>query len=155
MPESIELDPEMCERLLHLGVTGRVAFSTPDGPQIIPISYTMIDHALVFRTSPYSLLAEFADSALVAVEVDHLDPEHDHGWSVVAHGRCVVIEDPQEVAHVNEVGAPQPWAAGSRNLYLRLRWTQISGRKLGLHWDPLSDPPVRPVTAGRSSGAPR
>lgn len=59
------------------------------------------------------------------------------------------MDNSQEIAHINAIGAPQPWAAGSRNLYLRLPWTEISGRQLGLHWDPLSEPPAHPPHPGR------
>ncbi|MEP6816524.1 MAG: pyridoxamine 5'-phosphate oxidase family protein [Marmoricola sp.] len=147
----MELGTEECGELLRSGVAGRVAVSTPTGPHIIPINYSVVDDALIFRTSPYSLLGTFARNSLLAFETDHVDYENQHGWSVVARGRCQSIDDPQEIDRIRAVWPPQPWAAGSRNLFLRLAWTEISGRRLGLHWNPLDDLPVRRVvTSGHA-----
>lgn len=148
MPESIELARDVCEDLLRSGVAGRLALSTPDGPQIVPLNYSVVDDALIFRTSPYGVLGRFARGSVLAFEVDHIDYERHESWSVVARGRCAFIEDPHQIARIDAVWPPRPWAAGSRELFLRVIWTEISGRKLGLHWNPLDGLPVRRVVTG-------
>jgi len=43
------------------------------------------------------------------------------------------------------VWEPNAWAAGLRNLYLRVRWTELTGRRLGPGWNPVDELPVRRV----------
>ncbi|MDQ6642139.1 MAG: pyridoxamine 5'-phosphate oxidase family protein [Actinomycetota bacterium] len=149
MPESMELAPEVCGTLLRAGDAGRVAVSTPDGPHIVPLNYSVVDDALVFRTSPYSLLGTFARNSLLAFETDYVDHELQRGWSVVARGRCQFVDDPGEIDRIRAIWSPQPWAAGARNLFLRLHWTEISGRRLGLNWNVLDELPGRREVIGR------
>ena len=35
---------------------------------------------------------------MLAFEVDELDREYQHGWSIQARGRAVVVSDPAELA---------------------------------------------------------
>ncbi|MCW2756773.1 MAG: pyridoxamine 5-phosphate oxidase-related, FMN-binding protein [Nocardioidaceae bacterium] len=143
MPESIELDPETCQRLLRADVVGRVAICTATGPHVVPVNYAVVDEFVVFRTTPYSVLGSSGRNSLLAFEIDHLDHDRQHCWSVVARGRCQWVEDMETIAAWEATLGPRPWAAGSRHLYLRLPLTDVTGRKLGLHWNPLDELPVR------------
>jgi nitroimidazol reductase NimA-like FMN-containing flavoprotein (pyridoxamine 5'-phosphate oxidase superfamily) len=143
MAESRELDWVDCERLLRAGMVGRVAVSTPNGPHIIPINYSVVDDAIVFRTSPYSLLGTYGRNAQLAFEVDHFDYPGHRGWSVVARGRGDTITNPQEIRHVTDQWPPRPWADGNRSLFFRLPWTDLSGRRLGGGWTQDNESPVR------------
>jgi nitroimidazol reductase NimA-like FMN-containing flavoprotein (pyridoxamine 5'-phosphate oxidase superfamily) len=126
-----ELSFVECERMLDTAVVGRVALMTPDGPQIIPLNYTVVEDAIVVATSPYSALGTYGPGALVAFEVDEFDVETRSGWSVVVRGRATTVADPAEVQGIKRAGTSQPWADGSRNLYLRIPRTEVSGRRLG------------------------
>ena len=57
--------------------------------------------------------------------------------------QVVAVTDPLEIEHIREVRDPRPWAGGGRNLYLRLRWTELTGRRLGDAWDVVGSMPVR------------
>lgn len=142
MPESRELSPRECEMLLRAGVAGRVAISTPTGPHILPVNYAVVGDAITFRTSPYSLLGTYARDNLLAFEIDGFEPEHSRGWSVQARGRAELITDREELEHVRRTSDPEPWAGGTRSLYLRLRWTELSGRQVGPTWELLAETPV-------------
>lgn len=120
-----------CRAVLERGVVGRVGICTPDGPYIIPVNYTVLDEAIAFRTSPFSLLASHARAAVVAFEVDHLEPERFLGWSVLARGRAEVVDDPHRVDRIRRLAPPVPWASGSRNLYFQVVWTTLTGRQVG------------------------
>jgi len=139
----IDLDHDECERLLRAGVAGRIAIATPNGPHIIPVNYSVVDEAIVVRTSPYSLLGSYGRDTTLAFEVDQFDYENQRGWSVVARGRGDFVTDIDEMDHIRKVWSPRPWAGGSRTLYLRLRWTELSGRRVGAGWDLLSTMPAR------------
>jgi uncharacterized protein len=148
MPESRDLEPQECERLLRAGIVGRVALSTPDGPHIVPVNYSVFEDSIVLRTSSYSILGTYGRNAMLAFEVDHIDHERHVGWSVVARGRSWAETDPAEVARIRDAWQPRPWASGSRNLYLRIRWSTLSGRALGTDWTRDNESPVhRTLTA--------
>jgi nitroimidazol reductase NimA-like FMN-containing flavoprotein (pyridoxamine 5'-phosphate oxidase superfamily) len=136
MQDPVELSLDQCRTLLCSGVVGRVALATGSGPQIVPINYSVVDDAIIMRTSPYSMLGRHGINARAAFEVDQFDHEYQHGWSVVAHGTATPIEDPADFEHIRAIWEPRPWAGGaSRNLYLRLAWTELTGRRLGGSWD--------------------
>jgi nitroimidazol reductase NimA-like FMN-containing flavoprotein (pyridoxamine 5'-phosphate oxidase superfamily) len=143
VPEALDLSPEECEQLLRYGVGGRIALSSPNGPHIVPVNYSVVDDAIIVRTSPYSILGTYGRDAMLAFEVDQLDHERQRGWSVVARGRGQVVTDPEMIERIRSVWEPRPWAAGSRNLSLRLRWTELTGRRIGAGWDLHAALPVR------------
>lgn len=143
MLEPIELSREESESLLRLGVVGRVAVSTPDGPHIVPVNYSVVDDAVVLRTTPYSVLGLHARDAVVAFEVDQLDQDQHHGWSVMARGRSEAVTDAGLLERIEAVCPPQPWAGGNRPLFLRIVWTELTGRKLGRGWDPKAEMPYK------------
>ena len=139
MPESIE----MCTRGVGVvappGRRRRVAVSTSTGPHIVPVNYAVVDDAILFRTSPYSLVATQGVDTVIAFEVDDVNLESHHAWSVVVRGTSEAVTDPTVLAHIQTVWEPRPWAAGSRNLVVRLPWEDLTGRKLGVGWSPVSE----------------
>lgn len=139
MAEIRELSERRCEELLGAGVAGRVAISTPNGPHIVPVNYSVVDGAIIVRTSPYSLLGTYARDTTFAFEIDGFDLDRSAGWSVQARGRAEVVTDRDELDHIREVAEPSPWAAGARILFLRLRWSELTGRQLGQLRDPSRD----------------
>ncbi len=143
MPDPVQLSYWQCESILRAEVLGRIAFSAPDGPHILPINFSVVDEAIIMRTSPDSLLAVHGCGVTVAFEVDYIRHNYRRGCSVVARGETEVVTDPAEVAHIHRVWEPRPWAGGMRPLLLRLRWRELSGRQLDAGWDPLSEVPVR------------
>jgi len=129
MPELIDMAPAECERLLRRGTFGRVALVTTRGPEIVPVNYAVLDDTIVIRTTPHGLLARHGHGRQLAFEVDLVDHERWHGWSVVARGTGEVVIDPQD-----EVSARlrlRPWPDGDRSSELRLAWTELTGRRLG------------------------
>jgi uncharacterized protein len=145
MQETVDLSPDRCALLLGAGVTGRVALSSPDGPHIVPVNYAVVGEAVVMRTSPYSVLGTYGRGSMLAFEVDWFDHDRWRGWSVVARGRADVVTDPLELDRIRATAEPRPWAGGVRNLFLRLRWSELSGRQIGAGWDPVEVLPVHRV----------
>lgn len=145
MPHPRPLSYSECNALLRAGVAGRVALSAPDGPHIVPLNYSVVDSAIIVRTSPFSVLGTHGRDAMVAFEVDSFDPGGEHGWSVVARGRAEVVRDQAELDHIARVWEPRPWALGGRTLVLRIRWSELTGRRLG------SEPDAVPSAARYSA----
>lgn len=131
MNEPVELSADECVDLLSGNDVGRVAVATPRGPRIVPVNYAIHEEAIVFRTTPYSELGTYGRDSDLAFEIDSLDFEMHQGWSVVAIGKASAVDDPGELAAIRAAWDPTPWAAGARHLYLKLRWREISGRRLG------------------------
>lgn len=131
MHTPVELPYLKCAELLASGDVGRVAVCTPEGPRIVPVNYSVVDETIVFRTTPYSVLGTYAWTTELAFEVDHVDPRHRSGWSVVATGRGTLIDDPDELDRIRTSWDPEPWAGGHRMLYVGLRWRDLTGRRIG------------------------
>ena len=132
MTEPTELSYDKCLELLSGGLVGRIAVCTPSGPRILPVNYSVVDDSIVFRTTPYSVLGTHAWDTRLAFEVDYIDHERRQGWSVVATGNGAMIDDPDELAAIRSHWDPQPWPRGAqRLLYVRLRWDELTGRRLG------------------------
>jgi nitroimidazol reductase NimA-like FMN-containing flavoprotein (pyridoxamine 5'-phosphate oxidase superfamily) len=145
MNEPFDLSTEECRDLLSAGLVGRVAVCTPVGPHVVPVNYAVVDDAIVVRTSPYSVLGSHARGSILAVEVDQFDYERQRGWSVVARGRAEVVTTAEELKHIRSVWDPNAWAAGQRNLYVRVPWSELTGRRLGPGWQPTTGLPVSRV----------
>ena len=143
MHESIIMTPEECETVLRSGVVGRMGLNTPTGPHIIPVNYAVVDDALVVRTDPDGILGTWTRNSPLVFEVDHIDHEWQWGWSVSARGVGEWVSDPDELARILLVWAPRPWATGDRTRFIRLPWTEITGRKLGRGWNPIASMPAR------------
>jgi nitroimidazol reductase NimA-like FMN-containing flavoprotein (pyridoxamine 5'-phosphate oxidase superfamily) len=143
MDEPEELTYAQCRALLAGGVFGRVAVCTATGPRILPVNYSVVGEALVFRTSAYGVIAASDWKSSMAFEVDHVDYADQRGWSVVASGRGERVEDPAVLAEIKGTWDPRPWAGGQRPLYVRLAWIELTGRRLGRGWTRENEMPVR------------
>jgi len=136
------LTQEHNRALLEAGLVGRVAFWA-DGPHILPVNYSVVGDDIVIRTAGSSLLAVQGPGTEIALEIDHIDyPEH-RGWSVVATGPCERMDDEAEIARITDGWGPRPWAEGDRSRYLRLRWSTLTGRRVGRGWTYANEVPVR------------
>jgi len=118
-----------CFDLLSPGGVGRVAFTTADGPVVLPVNYAMAGRTVIFRTAPDTLLAGYLD-CLAGFEVDGLDEALSQGWSVVVTGRAVRVTSEAEVRHLERHAGVQPWAGGARDVYARIIPRKITGRRI-------------------------
>ncbi len=126
-----ELGPDECMELLRSQAVGRIGFDTPHGPQVLPVNLVVHGDAVYVRTSPYGQLGRFSRGTKVALEVDSVDLEHFEGWSVMVTGPATMVEDPEELQALRHGDDdPAPWAMGVRNLYIRLRINEVTGRRM-------------------------
>ncbi len=134
MPQLTELDPDECLSLLRAGWFGRFAVQTDEGPLIVPVNYVVRGALVVASIAAQGVLARYGDRAPLSFEVDVVDDERWHGWSVIARGEGLVTQEPQPSLGL----APRPWADGDRPYELHLSWTSLTGRRLGTGWNTLS-----------------
>ncbi|MGK5533764.1 helix-turn-helix domain-containing protein [Streptomyces sp. URMC 129] len=130
--EMVELDPDECYELVAAHSVGRVAVTGPGGPAIVPVSYGLVEGAVVFRTMPGAGPSHAADAEETAFEVDALDEAQGAGWSVLLVGPARRVTDPAEVARLAQEVPAGPWASGDRDLWVRLRPVRATGRRVRL-----------------------
>ncbi|MGW6544250.1 DUF1918 domain-containing protein [Streptomyces massasporeus] len=129
-PRLHDLGPEECRRLLSTHGVGRIAVSTPDGhPVVVPVNYEVVDEAIVLRTAPDSVPAA-AVGTEVAFEVDHVDEAMSQGWSVLAVGPANVVTEPDAVRGLAHRAHTEPWAGGAREMWVEIRPTRLTGRRI-------------------------
>ncbi|MDT0443922.1 helix-turn-helix domain-containing protein [Streptomyces johnsoniae] len=131
----IELDTDACYQLVAEHNVGRIALDTASGPAIVPVTYSLVDGAIVFRVkangSGVSCVREAAETAF---EVDHLDELRGVGWSVLVVGRPRQITDPAEVAALaGRTGVrPGEEERDASELWVRLHPERVTGRRVHL-----------------------
>ena len=153
MPEVIALTDAECRWLLAANVVGRVGFDAGAGPRIHPVNYAMDGDAVVLRTAEGAEVVGLADRGdpgdrrsddgpMVAFEVDHVDYDRHQGWSVLAVGPLSRVDDAADLERVARAWSPRPWAAGDREVVLRVVVERLTGRRLGDDWSGAAGSPV-------------
>jgi nitroimidazol reductase NimA-like FMN-containing flavoprotein (pyridoxamine 5'-phosphate oxidase superfamily) len=128
--EGLELLTEdEARRLLAAAEVGRVGITIGALPAIFPVNYRLIDDAIFFRTAPGSKMAAATAGAVVAFEVDEIQPEQRGGWSVLVVGRSEVVHDLDLTFKVVD-SQLQPFAGGRRSGIVRISSDFISGRRI-------------------------
>ncbi len=117
------LSDDECRQLLLGHDLGRVAWATPDGIAVLPVSYVLAGERIVFRTAAGSQLAGLVDPQPVGFEIDDLDPETRTGWSVLVRGTS-------GPAAPGEADAAEPWAPGDRPVMVAIEPSAYSGRAI-------------------------
>ena len=127
-PALAKLTADECRALIAHGGVGRVLFvEAGRGPVAVPVNYRMDGPDVVFRTAYGTRLTDGLQQASVSFDIDQLDEALAEGWSVLLTGTASVVSEPDEILRVRSLGI-EPWAGGDRQVYVRLRVHQITGR---------------------------
>ncbi|SEN78249.1 helix-turn-helix domain-containing protein [Actinacidiphila rubida] len=121
-------EAECWDRLGTHGV-GRVVLASSSGPGAFPVNYAVDAKTVLYRTVPQGPAAP-ADGAVVSFEADSIDDRLSRGWSVLVTGTAERIDDPEAADHLARMHALEPWAGGSRPLWVRISPTQVTGRHI-------------------------
>jgi transcriptional regulator with XRE-family HTH domain len=127
-PRIDRLTEAECRSLIAPGGVGRVVFSTDHGPEALPVNYSFVRGALVFRTAPNTPLADVVGTD-VGFEIDRLDEALCEGWSVLISGPASRITEPALVWQIAD--AVKSWAGVDRDIFVRVELRRISGRRIG------------------------
>ncbi|MER8105166.1 pyridoxamine 5'-phosphate oxidase family protein [Kitasatospora sp. NPDC094016] len=122
-----ELDPAACWAKLSPGGVGRVVLTAPRGLVALPVNYRVLDATILYRTVDDGTLARTAGDE-VAFEADQLDEVFATGWSVLVNGTASIVSDEETVSWFQRHADTRPWAGGTRDTWVRIRPTGISGR---------------------------
>lgn len=123
------LDRDTCLALLAGSHVGRVGVSMGALPTVLPVSFRLVDERVVFRTGLGSKLDAATAGAVIAFEVDDIDPVSHEGWSVVVTGIAEVV-DPTGWEPPLPPSAIPHWPAGDATRVLALPTGLVSGRRL-------------------------
>ena len=126
--ELIEMPRPECLRKLAATRVGRVAYSTPDGPVVLPVNGRVVGTDVFIRTRTGSPLAVALRDSKASYEVDGFDDFNQSGWSVLVQGDAAWARADELPAYPSDW--PVPWAAGPKLTYIRIRATGVSGRVL-------------------------
>ena len=131
-PKLEPLTREECLSFLGLGGIGRIVFTEARGPVALPVNFKMLGGDVIFRTEPMPSLTSFTSQSRVSFEVDHLDDALAEGWSVLISGKAHEIVDPPEREEAAALDIT-PWAAGDRDVFIRVASHEVTGRRIRRH----------------------
>ena len=134
-PVAAVMDEAECLRLVAAHEVGRIAYAGRFGPTVLPVNYRLYKGSIVFRTGQDSPMDEDLRTGItnaeykIAFEIDELDPATREGWSVLIQGSAHHVTSEEEREAVARAGVT-PWAGGSKEQYIRVLPTRITGRHI-------------------------
>jgi uncharacterized protein len=123
------LDREACLALLAGAHVGRVGVSMGALPTVLPVAYRLVGERVLFRTGVGSKLDAATADAVIAFEVDDVEPVGHDGWSVVVTGIAEVVDPTTEVPPLPATAIPH-WPHSEATRVLALPTELVSGRRL-------------------------
>lgn len=123
-----DLDEDECFSLIHQGRYGRIATLVGIVAVVFPVNYYAEERHIYFFTGPGTQLAAAADKPVATFEIDHFDTPYHEGWSVLAVGKAVVLDENT----ARELGPipVAPWAPGERGMLIGIAPDFVSGRRI-------------------------
>jgi uncharacterized protein len=133
-----ELDEDECLRLVRGCVLGRLAVIVSRRPLVFPVNFTLDGRAIVLRTDEGTKLSA-TRHGFVSFECDGVDVMYHTGWSVIITGWAEEVRQPEEVARLEKLPLG-PWCPGPKPVWLRIKPTTITGRRIPPHGMHRADP---------------
>lgn len=131
MPKGQELDVlnrRQCLDLLQEVRVGRLVFSEDGLPAVQPVNFRLWRDDVVIRVAGGAKLSAATDNVVVAFEADELDADLRTGWSVTVVGHAETVTDVDELTDIAGTFV-QPWVAGRRDHFVRIRSEKMTGRR--------------------------
>jgi uncharacterized protein len=123
------LSREECVRLLGETSLGRIGVHVSSLPVVLPVNYALDGDSIVFRTGEGSKLDAATRNAVVAFEVDDVDPVYHEGWSVMVTGMAREVTDADEIEQLSRLPLAH-WAPVPGRRFVRVPLELVSGRRL-------------------------
>lgn len=125
-----DLSPDQCWDLLRSQETGRFAFVGHGRIMIMPVNYLVHEGCIYFRTAEDGLISAAVPGQQASFQIDASRPDRNAGWSVLASGEAVKVEDPDLLKFLWGRVMPEPWGGGLRNLFICLRPAALTDRSV-------------------------
>jgi nitroimidazol reductase NimA-like FMN-containing flavoprotein (pyridoxamine 5'-phosphate oxidase superfamily) len=123
------LERDECLRLLGTATLGRIGVSSGALPIVLPVNFRFDGRRILFRTGAGTKLDAATQNAVVAFEVDEIDPPAHTGWSVVVRGVARELTDRDELAEAQRPPLAR-WAPGEDHRVLAIAPEIVSGRRI-------------------------
>lgn len=120
-----------CLDLLRRKTFGRVGVTVGALPAVLPVNYRLVDDTTVFRIGHGTKLDAATNRAIVAFEVDDIDPLNHTGWSVMVTGEAQRVTDPALLSQLENGGVPH-WAHTEVDATVAIPTTMVTGRRVGV-----------------------
>ncbi|MBU8818265.1 pyridoxamine 5'-phosphate oxidase family protein [Mycolicibacterium goodii] len=126
-----------CWELLKSVTLGRIVTTVDNTSHIFPINFVVHRRTVLFRTAEGTKLVSAAINNNVVFEAD----DHDvaAGWSVIVRGVARTVRDTEDLAECERAGL-LPWTATTKNHWVRVLPTQITGRRFRFGPEPVCRP---------------
>jgi uncharacterized protein len=115
--------------LLAAHTFGRIALTSHALPLVLPVNYRYDGRSIVIRTHPGTKLDVATRHAVVAFEVDEIDPLYHSGWSVVVQGMARTVVDPDELARCRALPTAV-WTPAVADRYVTVSTDLVTGRRI-------------------------
>jgi nitroimidazol reductase NimA-like FMN-containing flavoprotein (pyridoxamine 5'-phosphate oxidase superfamily) len=127
--------PHECADLLAVTSVGRLGVIVDGRPEIFPINhvYDRESGCIVFPTTPGTKYHAALNWPTVAFEIDGVEPDGEHAWSVAVVGRAEELTDPLEIERITRQRSAL-WASGSAARWLRIVPNKMTGRRISAAW---------------------
>jgi len=132
------LSRTQCLALLPTVPIGRVVVTIGALPAAFPVSFALVDAAILFVTGEGTKLSAALKHAVVAFEVDDFDPAARRGWSVLVQGISCVVDDERDLRWTLAQDI-DVWGNRDASHVAAVSLEHVSGRLLG-PW-PADGPP--------------
>ena len=123
------LDRQECLRLLGTATIGRVGIMHGALPVVLPVNFRLVGESIVFRTGAGTKLDAATADAIVAFEVDDVEPFSHAGWSVVVTGRARAVRPPHRLAELERANIPR-WAPAGLDRIVEVSTEMVTGRRI-------------------------
>ena len=129
------LEREECLRLLATATLGRIALTEGALPVVLPVNFHVAADHILIRTSRGTKLDAATRNAVVAFEVDEIDPLSHTGWSVMVTGVAKELSDPGEQPTFDLIRASEllripRWARRGGERIIAISIELVSGRRI-------------------------
>ena len=125
----VMLDRDECLRLLGTCTLGRIGLTTGALPAVLPVNFWFDGKQILIRTGVGTKLAAATRDAVVAFEVDDMDPLWHSGWSVMVTGIARHLTDLAELERVATLPVAR-WAPRGGGHVVAIEPELISGRRI-------------------------
>lgn len=123
------LGREECLQLLGSATLGRVGCTVGALPVVLPVNFRLVGEEVVFRTGIGTKLDAATRNAVVAFEVDDMDPMSHEGWSVLVTGLSREVTDRDELAALAAQSIPR-WAPHNDSRVVAISTQLVTGRRI-------------------------
>ncbi len=125
----VMLDRAECLRLLASASLGRIGLTTSALPAVLPVNFWFDGERILIRTGPGTKLAAATRDAVVAFEVDDMDPLWHTGWSVLVTGVAHHVTEAEELERLRDMPIAR-WAPRGGGHVVAIQPELISGRRI-------------------------